>query len=100
MNILKSFRPLAAALLATAAIGAQAQTAASTPAPAAPVPALSIPQVVERLAARGYRDITEIELEDDGHYEVEARDGQGQRVELKVDGRSGELLAQQIKVKR
>lgn len=106
MTILSKHRLLGAALLAAAAIGAQAQAtapaspSAPVPAPATAAPTLTMQQVLERLAARGYRDISEIELERDGSYEVEARDGQGRKVELKVDGRSGELLAQEIKIKR
>ena len=101
MTTLTKHRLLGAALLAAAAaIGVQAQTAAPAPAPATAAPALSMQQVIERLAARGYRDISEIELESNGSYEVEARDDQGRKVELKVDGRTGELLAQEIKVKR
>ncbi|WP_029001300.1 PepSY domain-containing protein [Azohydromonas australica] len=95
-------RLLGAALLAAAAaIGVQAQTVTPAPAatPATAAPTLTMQQVIERLAARGYRDISEIELERDGSYEVEARDGQGRKVELKVDGRTGELLAQDIKVR-
>lgn len=105
MTTLTKHRLLGAALLA-AAIGVQAQTTAPTapaapaPAPATAAPTLTMQQVIERLAARGFRDIREIELEDDGHYEVEGRDDQGRKVELKVDGRSGELLAQDIKVRR
>lgn len=102
MTIPSKHRLLGAALLAAAAaIGVQAQTVAPAPAPApaTAAPTLTMQQVIERLAARGYRDISEIELERDGSYEVEARDGQGRKVELKVDGRSGELLAQEIKVR-
>ena len=59
---------------------------------------MDMQQLIARLAALGYRDISEIELEDGmALYEVEARNGQGQRVELEIDARSGEVLAQQVK---
>lgn len=52
---------------------------------------LSIAQVVERLAAQGYRDIDGIEREG-GTYEVDARTSAGDRVELRVDAYSGAIL--------
>ncbi len=101
MTTLTKHRLLGAALLAAAAaVGVQAQTVSPAPAPATAATTLTMQQVIERLAARGYRDISEIELERDGSYEVEARDDQGRKVELKLDGRTGELLAQEIKIRR
>lgn len=76
----------AAALLAAGA--ANAQSAAS----AVPAPGLNFQQVVDRVVAQGYSDIREVEREGDKLYEIKARDGQGRRVELKVDARSGEIL--------
>lgn len=81
------------ALVAASAIGlgvAQAQT----PAPAsgmAPAGAeLTIRDIYDRLEAAGYRQIREIEW-DDGRYEARARNAQGERVKLHVNGRSGEV---------
>ncbi len=51
----------------------------------------SVAQVASRLESAGYRDITEIERERRG-YEVEATDPDGARVELRVDGDSGEIV--------
>lgn len=51
---------------------------------------LTIPQIHERVEAAGYRDISEIERERNG-YEVKAVDRDGQRVELDVDPRTGEV---------
>lgn len=51
---------------------------------------LTIPQIYERIEAAGYRDISEVERERNG-YEVKAVDRDGQRVELEVDPRSGEV---------
>jgi uncharacterized membrane protein YkoI len=54
-------------------------------------------QLIAHLTARGYRDISEIERKSDKLYEVEARNDKGERVELDVDARSGEVLAQEVK---
>ena len=51
---------------------------------------LTIRDVHDRVAAAGYREISEIEWED-GHYEVEARDAGGQAVELQVSGDTGAI---------
>ncbi|MGE0628286.1 MAG: PepSY domain-containing protein [Hyphomicrobiaceae bacterium] len=51
---------------------------------------LSLDDVRSRLTAQGYR-IREIEL-DDGLYEVEARNAEGRKVELKIDPRSGKIV--------
>ena len=88
---------VAAALLMRGAAGAGAQTAASAAASAAPVAtaaatAMNFQQVVDRVVAQGYRDVREVERKGDKLYEVKARDGQGRRVELTLDARSGEIL--------
>lgn len=51
---------------------------------------LTIREVYDRMEAAGYHEISEIEWED-GCYEVEARNAQGQVVELRVDGGSGAI---------
>jgi len=48
-------------------------------------------QVTDMLVAQGYQGIRKIER-DDGCYEVKARDGQGRRVELKIEPVSGRIL--------
>jgi hypothetical protein len=51
----------------------------------------SIPQLQEKLIALGYKDIGRIEREKDA-YEVRATTNAGERVQLHVDARSGEIL--------
>jgi hypothetical protein len=51
----------------------------------------STPQLRERLSALGYKDIGRIEREKDA-YEVHATTNAGERVQLHVDARSGEIL--------
>jgi hypothetical protein len=94
---------VASSLLATAAMG-HAQSAAPAPVPpVAPVaPAtvaapLGFQQLVDRVTALGYSDVREIERKSDKLYEVKARNAQGQRVELYVDARSGEVLREEVK---
>lgn len=71
---------------------AQAQTAAPTPAAAmAPTGAkLTIRDIYDRVQAAGLHAIREIEW-DDGRYEVKARNTQGERVKLYVNGSTGEI---------
>ena len=89
---------VAAGLLAATALTAAAQTAPSAPAAAAAAPtAMSFQQVVERVVAHGYTDVREVEREGDKLYEVKARDGQGRRVEMVIDARSGEILRERVK---
>lgn len=58
-------------------------------------PALSISQVASRLETAGYRNITEVERERSG-YEVEATNPEGARVELRIDGDTGEILRSSV----
>jgi hypothetical protein len=51
----------------------------------------SIPQLQEKLTVLGYKDIGRIEREKDA-YEVHATTTAGERVQLNVDARSGEIL--------
>ena len=84
---------------AAQAQGAPTASAASAAAPVAaatPAPALTIRQIYDRLDAAGYRDLREIEW-DHGHYEVKARDAQGARVKLDVDGQTGAVLRSRTK---
>lgn len=87
-----------AALIATASLGATAQSAAPA-APAAAAAPMSMMQVLERVSAQGYRDVREIEMKSERLYEVKATNDKGQRVEMLIDARSGEVLKQEIKTK-
>lgn len=93
---------LTALVLATAAVTGVA-TAQAQPAPAAAAPAtapaapMNFQQLVDRVVAQGYGDVREVERKSDKLYEVKARNPQGQRVELYVDARSGEILREQVK---
>lgn len=102
-------RMAAASLLAGLATGAMAQsTAPSAPVATPPtsmsaatahavqVPQLTIRDVYDRLEAAGYRDLREIEWSD-GRYEVKARNAQGARVKLEIDGNTGAVLRNRIK---
>jgi uncharacterized membrane protein YkoI len=82
---------LAALTLATAAASAASQTTAT------PSSGLNFQQVVERVVAQGYNDVREIERKGDKLYEIKARNGQGRRVELYVDARSGEVLREEVR---
>lgn len=63
---------------------------------AVPGPRLTIPEVYERLDAAGYREQREIEWSD-GRYKVKARNAQGDRVKLEVDGTTGAVLRSRLK---
>ena len=75
---------------------AHAQSPAPAAATAAPqasataAPKLNIAQVYERVIQAGYQDVRSIDM-DDGRYEVDARDAQGQLVELYVNASTGEI---------
>lgn len=88
-------RTALAAVVAAASLSALAQSA-TPPAETAP---MTMMQVLERITAQGYRDVREIEFEDGRVYEIKATNDKGQRVELHIDARSGEVLKQKIKSK-
>ncbi|CAI10179.1 PepSY domain-containing protein [Aromatoleum aromaticum] len=52
---------------------------------------LSIPQIHDKVVAAGYRDISEIEREDNA-YEVKAIDRDGRKVKLVVDPTNGDIV--------
>lgn len=87
-------RLLAATLLAgSLAAGVMAAFAqAVAPVPAAATSSLSMPDLLDRLAAQGYRDARSIERESDKLVEVKAIGPDGRRHELHVDARTGEVL--------
>lgn len=55
---------------------------------------LGAAEITARLSAAGYTHIRELEF-DKGHWECDARNPQGQWVELKIDGRSGAILREE-----
>lgn len=83
-------------LAAATSIAAAATTAAQEPAGAA---RLSIPEIHEKMQAAGYRDIRKIELEKD-IYKIKAQLPGGDRVKLRVDASSGEILERTQKKSR
>lgn len=52
---------------------------------------LTVQEITSRVESQGFTNVTKVELEH-GRYEVYARDGQGHRMELYVDARTGEIL--------
>lgn len=95
-SVLRQAAAPLAALALTALLGTTAQAQGTSAAPAATpaaasTPVLNIRQIYDRLDAAGYRDLREIEW-DHGRYEVKARDAQGARVKLDVDGQTGAVL--------
>ncbi len=91
-----------AALVLAAGIGGATVIAApvlaqnATSAAPASSAVLGIPEIHQRLTAAGYTDIDEIERERD-RYEVKGTDREGRRVELDVDGVTGEVLRTEVK---
>lgn len=89
----------AAALLASSVLAggyAIAQETTQPAGPAAGAPStgatLTILEVIEKVAAQGYTDVSEVEREGDTLFEVKARGADGRKMELDVDARTGELL--------
>ena len=77
------------------ALGTPAPAAQVAPAAARHAPQLTIRHIYDRVEAAGYRDQREIEWSD-GRYEVKARDSQGERVKLQVDGHTGAIVRSRI----
>lgn len=75
---------------------AQTTTAQAQTAPAQS--RLNIKQIYDKVEAAGYTNITEIDL-DDNVYEVKARNQENQRVELKLDPKTGEIIKTKTKNK-
>lgn len=80
--------------LATGGASAFAQAAPAPTPPAATTAGagMDIPRITEHVSGLGYTDIREVERKSDKLYEIKARDRSGQRVEILVDSRSGEVL--------
>ncbi|MBL0919643.1 MAG: PepSY domain-containing protein [Hydrogenophaga sp.] len=84
-------------ILTTALAGTGLAIAQAPAAPAAGPAAMGFGQITEALQRQGYRDIHEVERESDKLYEVKAYAANGDRVELYVDARSGEVLKTETK---
>ncbi|MBK1698366.1 PepSY domain-containing protein [Rhodovibrio salinarum] len=52
-------------------------------------------EVIGKLSRQGYSDIREVERDGPDRYEVDARDAEGRRVELKVDAVTGKVLSRE-----
>ncbi|SCZ52809.1 PepSY domain-containing protein [Thiohalomonas denitrificans] len=92
---MKTSHAIFAIALSAAAVGGTAFAApGAAAAPARSVQAdnwLTIPAIYDKVIAAGYRDIDEIEREDNG-YEVKAISPDGQRAKLQVDPISGDVV--------
>ena len=54
---------------------------------------LPISQIVKIVTDQGYRDIRKVEFsEDDGEYEVKARNASGKKVEIDMNAYTGKIL--------
>jgi hypothetical protein len=58
-------------------------------------PTLTAADIAARLEAAGYTNVRDVEF-DDGRYEAEATNAAGQNVDLKVDGRDGSVVHEDI----
>lgn len=98
-----SFSRILAAGLLTATLGTGAHalaqgTAGTVPAAAgstigaAGQPPLPMAELLDKVAAQGYRDARGFERKSDKLVEVKATNADGRRVELDVDARTGEVL--------
>lgn len=86
-EILQDAGPAAAAPGAAPATA----TASGTQAPAP----MTIPQLIDVLAKQGYTDVSEVERKTGAIYEIKARDANGNRRELYVDARTGDILKEE-----
>ena len=58
-----------------------------------PAEPIAIHEVIDRVTDRGFDNISEIELSDDGDkYEVKAYDEKRRKVEIEMDARDGTIL--------
>lgn len=69
------------------------QPAAQGPGSTAP---LSREQVLAALTQAGYRDIRELDYDDEGHWDAEASNARGERVDLQIDPHSGAVLHEEL----
>lgn len=66
--------------------------AAAMPGSSMAADTLSMPALLDKLSAQGYRDARSVERKSDKLVEVKATGPDGQRQELYVDARTGEIL--------
>lgn len=85
----KTFAAVVAATIVAGSSVVLAQTTQST-APAE----LTIQQVIGKLETAGYSAIGDVE-KDDGHWEAEASNKSGQRVEVELDSRTGAIVREE-----
>lgn len=87
--LLRALRRLAAPAMALALVGASAPAAlADDDRPIAPE---ELERVKSSLEGKGYRDVHDVEI-DDGRYEVDAVNPEGQQVDLELDLQTLEIL--------
>ncbi|ACI97910.1 PepSY domain-containing protein [Rhodospirillum centenum] len=71
-------------------------TTTASPAVSSQAPApMPIPQLIDLLAKQGYTDVSEVERKTGAIYEIKARDANGNRRELYVDARTGDILKEE-----
>lgn len=69
-------------------LGLMGPAAADTPPPEGSIPLSQIVQEIEQ--RENFHFIDEIDLDDDGYYEIEYHTRDGQEVEVEIDARTGE----------
>ena len=85
---------LSKSLLALLTVCSFTLPAFADPVEPAPAPELTVPKAMRILQSEGYHDFRKIKIERDDHeIEVEARNADGQRVEIEMDLFSGQILA-------
>ncbi len=57
---------------------------------------LTADEIHAKLTAAGYTRIRDLEFDDDGHWEADAINSRGQRVELKIDAYSGAVIREKL----
>ena len=85
---------LVKSLLAACAVSSLSLPVYADPVERAAAPELTVPKALRMLQSHGYHDFRKIKVERDEHeIEVEARNADGQRVEIEMDLFSGKILA-------
>ena len=79
-----------ALLLASASGTVLAQAAPATPAAQAPAQAMTAAQVRASLEAKGYTRVNDVKFED-GVWKADARSADGNRVDVRIDAKTGEV---------
>lgn len=87
------YKTIAGCVAMAVVLGGSAVALAQNVEPSAPAE-LTIHQLIAKLEATGYTAIDDVE-KDDGHWEAEATNAAGQRVEVEVDVRTGAILREE-----